>query len=76
MDKRIYVTAGAAVVALPLLMIGIKKLLNQLWPAEEPVAPNSSDPFEEEGIVAILHEKGIAYGHLFGVCGPSTKSIT
>jgi hypothetical protein len=61
MDKRIYVTAGAAVVALPIIVLGIKKLLGQLWPGDESVPQHSSDPLEEEGIVAILHEKGTCF---------------
>jgi hypothetical protein len=60
MDKRIYVTAGAAI-ALPILLLGIKKLLGQLWPGDASAPPHSSDPLEEEGIVAILHEKGTCY---------------
>ena len=59
MDKRIYVTAGAAVVALPILVLGIKKLLGQLWPGDAAVPQHAPDPLEEEGIVAILHEKGM-----------------
>jgi tetratricopeptide (TPR) repeat protein len=63
MDKRIYVTAGAAVVALPIIVLGIKKLLGQLWPGDESVPQHSSDPLEEEGIVAILHEKANELAH-------------
>lgn len=59
MDKRLYLTAGAAVVALPIVLLGIKKLLGQLWPGDESVPQRLSDPLEEEGIVAILHEKGM-----------------
>lgn len=55
MDKRLYVTA--AVVALPIIVLGVKKLLGQLWPGES-VPQHPADPLEEEGIVAILHEKG------------------